>query len=300
MAIPCFIMPMLAQGGGQAFDDPAFGFEIKWDGLRCLAIAERGPRLQNRHRQLITAQFPELDFHQLPEGTVLDGEVIVFKDEGPSFNALQKRSNLGSAKKIEVAAGVNDATFVAFDLLYERGEKITELPLSERRKRLEELIGRCPHDRLLPTDQIVGDGTAYFQAAYDRGLEGVIAKRLDSPYLEGKRASYWTKIVTWRVEPFWVMGYVSEPGAPRVRSVAVGRELDGERIYVGRVGHIPDDDRALLYDALTRAPAPCSLPENAPDGVVWCEVDLQCYVRYFPETVTGGLRLARFQGWRGK
>ncbi len=299
MAIPRFVLPMLAQGGGEAFDDPAFGFEIKWDGLRCLAIAECGLRLQNRHRQLITAQFPELDF-PLPGGTVLDGEVIVFKDEGPSFNALQRRAHVTNAKKIEVAATANPATFIAFDLLYEKGEPVTGLPLRERRQRLEALIGRNPHAHLVATDQIVGDGRAYFQAAYDRGLEGIIAKRLDAPYLEGKRTSYWTKIVTWRVEPFRVLGYVCEPGARRVKSVAVGRERDGAPIYIGRVGHIPEEDQAPLYDALKQAPAPIAVPEDAPDGVVWCDVELECYVRYVPETVTGGLRLARFQGWRGK
>lgn len=299
MGIPRYIMPMLAQGGGEVFDDPNFGFEIKWDGLRCLAIADDGFRLQNRHRQLITAQFPELDFQGLPEGTVLDGEVIVFKDQGPSFNALQHRAHSSNAKKIAVAVEVHQATFVAFDLIYDRGEKITELPLSERRRRLEDVIGRAPHDRLLATDQIVGKGKAYYEAAYDRGLEGVIAKKLDSPYLENKRTAYWSKIVGWRVEPFWVLGYVTEPGAPKIKSVAVGREQDGERVYVGRVGHIPEEDRSPLYDALVQAPAPDDPPENAPSGVVWCDVELQCYVRYFPETVTGGLRLARFQGWHG-
>ena len=299
MAIPRFIEPMLAQGGGEAFDDPAYGFEIKWDGLRCLAVADGGLRLQNRHRQIITRQFPEFDF-RLTEGTVLDGEVIVFKAEGPSFNALQKRAHVTNAKKVEIAASANPATFLAFDLLYDRGDKVTELPLAERRKRMADLIGQRPHEHLLLTDQIVGTGSAYYRAAYNRGLEGVIAKRLDAPYLEGKRTSYWTKIVTWRVEPFRVLGYVTEPDAPRVKSVAVGREEDGERIYVGRVGHIPEEDRAPLYDALRQAPALSDVPENAPAGVVWCDVDLQCYVRYFPETVTGGLRLARFQGWRGR
>ncbi len=78
------------------------------------------------------------------------------------------------------------------------------------------------------------------------------------------------------------------------------RERDGAPIYIGRVGHIPEEDQAPLYDALKQAPAPNAVPEDGPDGVVWCDVELECYVRYFPETVTGGLRLARFQGWRGK
>ncbi len=299
MAIPRTILPMLAQGGGQPFDSQDYGFEIKWDGLRCLAIADDGLRLQNRHRQIITAKFPELDFQGLPEGCVLDGEVIVFKPEGPSFNALQHRAHASNPAKIAMAREVHEATYVAFDLLYERGEKITALPLRERRRRLEDLVGSAPHDRLLVTDQIVGQGKAYYEAAYERGLEGVIAKRLDSPYLEDKRPDYWSKIVTWRVEPFQVMGYVTDAGAPRAKSVAVGRLGEDGPVYVGRVGNVPEEDQGPLYQALSQAPR-AEPPENAPAGVVWCDVDLQCYVRYFPETVTGGLRLARFRGWRGK
>lgn len=234
MTVPDLIRPMLAQGGGTAFDDDGFGFEIKWDGLRALAIRDGGFRIQNRHLRPITHQFPELDFAHLPDGCAIDGEIIVFKDGGPSFNALQRRSQLDAPSRIELASTANPATFVAFDLIYESGGSIADRPLSERRARLERLIESGPHDRLLLTDQIAGAGRAYFEAARDRCLEGVIAKRLDSPYLEDKRTAYWTKIVAWRLEAFEVLGYVKEPHEARVKSIVVGQRDGDGWIHVGR------------------------------------------------------------------
>lgn len=298
--IPRLIKPMLAQGGGTAFDNDEFGFEIKWDGLRALAISDGGFRLQNRHLRDITALFPDLVFDGLPDGTVLDGEVIVFKEQGPSFNALQKRSHTEPGHRAELAAKGNPATFAAFDILYDGGENVTALPLSERRARLERLGEAHPRERLLVTDQVIGRGKAYFEAAAERGLEGVIAKRLDAPYVEGKRTGYWSKVVAYRLEAFQVLGYVREPGTQQVRSIVVGQRQDGGWVRVGRVGGLDEREKPVLYKALKDAPPLSEPPEREPTGAIWRETALRCQVRYFPETVTGGLRLPRFKGWLGE
>ena len=95
---------MLARNGGGPFDGEGYGFEVKWDGIRCLIVADETTRLQNRHLRNITAQFPELGFPSLPPGTVIDGEIVVLKAGVPSFYALQRRSQFQSTSKIGLAA----------------------------------------------------------------------------------------------------------------------------------------------------------------------------------------------------
>ena len=297
MAIPSKIKPMLARGGGHPFDDVNYGFEVKWDGLRCLVIADEPYRLQNRHLKLISDQFPELDFRHIPLGTVIDGEIIALKDGVPSFYALQRRGQMRSTTKIEFAANLNPVTFMAFDLLYEEGKKITKQPLHERRQRLEEIIVANPHDQLRLSDQIIEQGSNYFESVAERGLEGMIAKRLDSPYLEGKRTSGWTKVVAWQTKPLQVLGYVKERNADRIDKIAVGRKQGNSWVYLGKLGHLSEDDSVLLYDTMKNARPLSPIPEGAPSGVQWREVDLRCHTRFFQDTVSGRLRHASFRGW---
>ncbi len=125
MVLPRAIKPMLARNGGEPFDGAGYGFEVKWDGIRCLIVADGATRLQNRHLRNVTGQFPELDFPALPPGTVIDGEIVVLKAGVPSFYALQRRSQLQSTGKIGLAATTTPATFMAFDLLYLQGRPTT-------------------------------------------------------------------------------------------------------------------------------------------------------------------------------
>lgn len=297
MAIPRAIKPMLARGGGKPFNDRNCGFEIKWDGIRCLVIVDQPYRLQNRHLKVITNQFPELDFRSLPDGTVIDGEIVVLKEGTPSFYSLQKRSHLRSQAKIDIAAQTTPATFMAFDLLHDRGVRITRLPLKERRKCLAALLEAYPQERMVLSDQIVGQGEAYFDAVAARGLEGLIAKRLDSPYSEGKRSPSWLKVVAWQEKPLRVIGYVKEGRTNRVQSIALGRKQGKQWIYLGQVGHLPENERAVLYTALKDAPLMSPTPKGGPRNVEWRDVDLRCHIRYFEDVSSGRLRHASFKGW---
>ncbi len=287
---------MLATGGGRAFDDEGYGFEVKWDGVRALIVSGPPYRIQNRHLNDVTRTFPELDFRFLPEGTVIDGEIVAFVDGAPSFHALQSRAHLRSDSKIAFAAKHQPTTFMAFDLLYLKGECVEDLPYTLRRDMLRELIPDSAPGLLL-TDQIRGAGKAYFKAAAERGLEGVIAKKLDSRYVEDKRSTSWIKIVAWRLEPLEVIGFVQEARKPLVRQVAVGRrERDAWR-YLGKVGDLEAGDQALLYKTLKDARPLRDPPNDGPADVQWRDIDLRCHVRYFQETATGRLRHARFKGW---
>src|SRR5229473_5454129 len=193
--LPRFVPPMLAKPG-VPFDSPEHLFEIKWDGTRALAFVEnRGYRLVNRHRADVTDRYPELELlSDLPAGTVLDGEVVVLRQGKPDFGLLLSRNRARASFRIQFLARILPVTYVVFDLLYERYESLLAQPLGTRRKRLEKLIQGCAHPRLVFSQGVVGSGKAFFAEICHQGLEGMMAKRLASRYLPGRRTHAWIKI----------------------------------------------------------------------------------------------------------
>src|SRR5713101_3353540 len=193
--LPRFVPPMLAQPG-VPFDSAEHLFEIKWDGTRVLAFVDsRSYRLVNRHRADVTDRYPELGFlSNLPMGMVLDGEVVVLRQGKPDFRLLLSRNQARASFKIQFLARILPVTYVVFDLLYERYESLLAQPLGTRRKRLEKLIQGCAHPRLVFSQGVVGPGKAFFTEICHQGLEGMMAKRLASRYLPGRRTDAWIKI----------------------------------------------------------------------------------------------------------
>src|SRR5712691_6297170 len=191
--LPRFVPPMLAKSG-DPFDSPEHLFEVKWDGTRVLAFVDsRGYRLVNRHRVDVTDRYPELGFlHDLPAGVVLDGEVVVLRQGKPDFGLLLSRNQARAPLKIQILARTLPATYVVFDLLYDRFESLLALPLWVRRQRLDRVVQACANSRLVFSEGMVGSGRALFEAVCRQGLEGVVAKRLDGRYRPGRRA--WIKI----------------------------------------------------------------------------------------------------------
>jgi len=190
------IKPMLAVAAAEPFDSDDYLFEIKWDGIRCLAfVTDRTVRLQSRELVEITAQFPELErLRQLPEGTVLDGELIALENGRPSLSRIQQRAHLQDRNRIELLSQRSGVVFMVFDLLYLRGQSVMADPLTKRRRLLREVLGEldCPVVRM--TEGVVGKGCDLFARVKQLGLEGVMAKRLEGKYWVGKRSSDWKKI----------------------------------------------------------------------------------------------------------
>ena len=193
--LPRFVPPMLAKPG-VPFDSPEHLFELKWDGTRVLAFVEQGGyRLVNRHRVDVTDRYPELGFlRSLPAGAILDGEVVVLHEGKPSFRLLLSRNQARAPFKIQSLARMLPATYIVFDLLYERFESLLALPLGRRRERLEKLMQRHAHPRLVFSQGVVGPGKAFFAEVCAQGLEGVMAKCLASRYQPGRRTGAWIKI----------------------------------------------------------------------------------------------------------
>ena len=193
--LPAFIAPMLAKPG-VPFDSPEHLFEIKWDGTRTLVFVERdGYRLVNRRRVDMTDRYPEFAFlGQLPPGIVLDGEMVVLRTGKPDFGLLLSREQSQSQRKVRYLSRTLPATLVVFDQLYEDYQSLMAMPLSQRREHLGKLVERCADPHLVLSQGVVGNGVAFFEGTCAQGLEGMVAKRLNSRYQPGQRTGAWTKI----------------------------------------------------------------------------------------------------------
>ena len=297
---------MLAEVAERAFDDAAWLFELKYDGYRMLAGGgPGGARLRYRRGGDATPIFPDVAVAigaLAGDAFILDGEVTVLDDEGrPSFRRLQDRAQLTRALDIARASVELPATFYAFDLLAFGGHDLRPLPLVERKRLLRALLP--PVGPIRFADHVEGDGVAFYDAVRARGLEGVMAKRADAPYVAG-RVRDWLKIRAERTADFAVVGYApSDKRALAALYLAVYEEARGvgRFVYAGRVGggFTAAQLRALKarLDARRRptppiAPPPAPQPERA--AHVWCEPEIVVEVRYRERTDDGVLRLPTF------
>lgn len=193
--LPDAIKPMLAVAVPEPFDSDDYLFEIKWDGIRCLAFVEGGrARLQSRELIDITGQFPELSsLAYLPEGTVLDGELVAMEGTKPCLGKIQGRALLQDRHRIELTSQCSPVVYVVFDLIYLDGEPLLAKPLLDRRPHLEQLLSGCQGDRIILSKVVLGQGSDLFHAVENQGLEGIMAKSLDGHYRPGKRTVLWKK-----------------------------------------------------------------------------------------------------------
>jgi DNA ligase D-like protein (predicted ligase) len=287
---------MLAKPG-TPFDSDEHIFEVKWDGTRTLALIECGEyRLLNRRKIDMTAGYSEFaGLAAFPEGTVLDGETIVFRNGKPDFGLLQSREQARSSLKIRSLARTMPATYIVFDLLYERYRSTMELPLVERRQRLRRLITSAGLPQVVLSQGVVGPGRTFFQQTCQQGLEGVIAKRLQSRYLPGKRTDAWLKIKRQMELHCAIIGFLPA-GTDDFRSLILAMEEGGELICVGKVGTGFDAAmrkrlNSLLWDRLQDKP----VVANKHKGI-WIEPGLFCRVVCMERTPRGELRAPAFKG----
>lgn len=187
--------PMRAAAGSEAFDDPEWLFEPKWDGVRAMSVCDESSRLVSEDGADITIAYPELQrLHSqiVALEAVLDGAVVAFDGGVPSMEKLRQRMDLNDESKVAEISKRIPVVYVAFDLLYMDGVDLTGSPLTERRELLEEAV--VPSDRIQVSPATWTDGVALLEAALDRGFGGVIAKRCDSVYRPGSTSSDWLEI----------------------------------------------------------------------------------------------------------
>jgi bifunctional non-homologous end joining protein LigD len=243
---PPDVRPMLATPTPTLPTGPGWAWELKWDGVRGLAtIAGGRVRLANRSGGDITRRYPEVGaLGEALDGAdvVLDGEVAVFDGERPDFQLMQRRMHVESEREIRRLAAELPAVYVIFDLLWLDGRSTMPLPYVERRRLLLDLRLSGPAWQSPPHE--VGDGAATLAVAETFGLEGVVAKRLESPYEPGRRSRAWMKWKRLLRQEFVVGGWMPGSGARagRIGSLLLGYygeggESGGRTLhYAGRVG----------------------------------------------------------------
>ena len=302
--VPRGLKPMQAALTEEPFDDPAWFFEPKLDGIRALVTIEHGAvTMRARSGRDITAQYPALvrALAEQPVATaVLDGEIVALDERGaPSFEVLQQRMGLQHAEEIAVADADLPVLFFAFDLLHLDGHDLRRVALEHRAEVLARVL--LPGPLVQRVETFAADGIAAFDAAKALGLEGVVAKRRDSTYEEGRRSQRWLKVKARRTDDFVIGGHHSGEGtrAGTFGALLLGtHDEDGALQYVGRVGTGFDD--VTLRELRTRLNAieadANPFVDEPPDAerVTFVRPELVAEVAYAQETREGILRAPAF------
>jgi len=293
--------PMLATLADELPRGGDWTFEIKWDGYRALGYVRNGEaKLFSRRGNELTERFPEVaraleKAVRSPE-CVVDGEVCALDENGrPSFSAMQQ--------------GKRSLVYAVFDVLEVDGVPVVDLPLEERRQRLEALLDlKTKGAQLVQMSAGFDDGEALFEAAQQQQLEGVMAKKLGSRYCEGRRTRDWLKIKTHGRQEFVIAGYTRGEGrrANSFGSLVLATYENGQLRWVGNVGtgfsertirELLSKLESLRVDASPLAVVP-KMPRVRRTDVVWVEPRLVAEVEFVEFTHDGHLRAASFQGLR--
>jgi bifunctional non-homologous end joining protein LigD len=305
--LPHRIVPMLARLDGLPRDEERYGFEVKWDGIRAVGYWEPGRwRLASRNLRDITATWPEVRGigEQLGAcSAVLDGEIVAFDDDGrPSFERLQPRMHLSGESAVRRRAHEIPAVYVVFDLLWLDGRSLMEEPYAERRGRLEALGLDGPAWRT--PGYHAGNGRELLEASREQGLEGIVAKRLDSPYEPGRRTPAWIKVKHTHRQELVVGGWLRADMGRRdvLGALLVGHwDAKGRLRYVGKVGiGYSEADRTLLREKLLplqRDDSPFSGRQPV-QNAIFVDPVLVAEIDYYERTASGMLRHPSYKGLR--
>jgi len=306
--MPSFVEPMLARLSTMPSDEERWAFEVKWDGVRAIAHSEPGRlRFITRNGNEVSAAYPELRPLNRALGShsaILDGEILAFDEQGrPSFQALQPRIHQRGEAAIRRLMAQTPVTYAIFDLLWLDGHSLMQLPYSERRERLAEL--RLEGERWRVPSHHEGQGSALLAATREQGLEGVVAKRLDSRYAPGRRDGSWLKIKNSRRQELVIGGWTEGRRARQNRlgalELGVHDPESGELKYAGKVGTGFDErelDRLaelLKPLAIRRSPFAGRQPAR---GAHFVKPTLVAEIEFGEWTRDGRLRHPRYLGLR--
>jgi DNA ligase D-like protein (predicted ligase) len=298
-----FIEPMECLPVGRLREGSQWAYEIKLDGFRAVAVKSVRVNLYSRRKKSFNSQYPYLveALRDLPDETVVDGEVVAVDDAGrPNFHLLQQfRSH---APRIR---------YFIFDILVFKGRDLTDLPLTERRKILSMLKLKSP--RIAISEQFRVSARAMLAGVRKQQLEGAIAKRTDSRYESGKRTGAWSKYRVNRSQEFVIGGFV--PGSHGFDSIVVGYYNGPDLVYVARVrnGFVPAS-RRQVFARIRHLQSPTMPFANLPDEhvsrwgesltaekmkeCVWLRPEAVAQIEFLEWTDADRLRHSKFVGLR--
>ena len=305
--MPTGVKPMLATLVGEAFDNPDWSYEVKWDGYRAIAYIQKGSvAISSRNNKSFAEKYYTIteSLSKWPFDAVLDGEIVVIgKDGKASFSALQNWRSEADA----------DLVYYVFDLLWYKGTDIMGLPLSERQAILSEVFP-AGDDRIRLSKVFAGGGIDFFEAAKKMGLEGIMAKRLTSLYTPDARNKEWLKIKVNLRQEVVIGGFTRNDGSSKeFSSLLLGVYENGRFEYVGKVGtgfsdklqkemikeFTPLITKKIPFTSEPDINKPSRFRPNPPNAVAtWLQPNLVCEVSYAEVTADGVFRHPSFEGMR--
>ena len=303
---PAKLSPMLATLVDKPFHEEGWQYEIKWDGYRAVALCNKNKvELKSRNDKSFNEKFYPV--HKAVQewyiNAVVDGEIVVLDENGKSnFGALQ---NWRSEADGEIY-------FYVFDILWLNGKDLMQLPLSERRNILKQIIPENNIIRLSENFEV--SGIDFFKTAKKMGLEGIIAKKSESTYSPGNRSKEWLKVKANKRQEMVIGGYtINDDTSKSFSSLLLGVFEKGKLIYTGKVGTGFNDkqQKEMLKQFkkyITKNPPFTELPDinkpsrfrpNPPHAIaVWMKPELVCEVSFTEMTTDGIMRHPSFEAMR--
>ncbi len=304
--MPSQVEPMQAFLAAGPFDSAEHLFEVKLDGIRAVCYLRSDGRVSvrsrnNKEQAFRYPEFANLGKLFLAREMVVDGEIVALDEQGISrFQLLQARINLSGETQIKPAGKAMPARYFIFDLLYLDGRDLAGLPLWSRKQILERIF--MPHKFLRRTDWLDTGGRAFFHAARELGLEGVMAKRKQSPYRQ-KRSRDWLKIKAVSEQEFVIGGYTRPLGSrSHFGALLLGFYEDGDLMYAGHVGTgFSEEALSVLWrrmQPLKTDRPPFNIAPRSNEPAQWIRPRLVAQIKFAEWTRDGRLRQPVFLGLR--
>jgi bifunctional non-homologous end joining protein LigD len=305
--MPERIEPMMAKLASKIpTPDDAYGFEFKWDGIRAVAYVEGGRvKLMSRSGEEITPRYPEIHAMGRALGSrevILDGEIVALDNKGrPSFEQIQQRMGLTAESEIRRKMKEVPVTYMIFDLMWQDGHSLINDVYTERRSALARLKLTGASWQTPPFER--GSGQTMLEASAKAGLEGIMAKKLDSKYEPGRRSGAWQKIKNRNRQELVIGGWLEGEGKRRgfPGALLVGYYDKGKFVYAGKVGTGFTEATLEKLNKLMKPLARDKSPFDAgspPRGAHFVEPKLVAEFEFVEWTRSGQLRAPSFKGFR--
>jgi ATP-dependent DNA ligase len=289
------IKPMLIAEQVDPYDDPDSIFELKVDGIRCIAYCDNtSVDLRNKRDIKLLPRFPELMniYKSCQKKCILDGELNVLVNGKPDFYEVQKRTLLSDPFKIQLAYTKHPANFVAYDVLYYKDKLITDLPLIERKQILNNVVSE---NQLISVSRYVEtSGKMLFELAKQQNLEGVVGKKKDSLYWFGKRTKDWNKIKVMADYEAIAIAYIPKPN--NMTSLVLAKYNANNSLIITNHVTLGVSLSKLKQYGIKYSNCPFLEIPKGHENAVWIE-PVVCTIEYMPSE-KGGLRQAVFKGIR--
>lgn len=277
--------PMLLKEVDKPFNSKDYLYEIKFDGIRTIIyISKNKIKIVSRNKKDITYLYPELHSikNLFSKDTILDGEIVIFDNNKPSFSKLQERNHLKNKKKIELESINNTVTFICFDILY-YSKNLTNLPLIKRK----DILNKFNNNEVFFISKTYENGIDLFEKIKKLDLEGIVAKLKNSPYLINKRTAYWLKIKNLKQDNFIIGGY--EIKKKNYISLLLGELKNKKLYYVGKASLTNNNE---LYNKVITNPKLKKSPfiNYNEANTIYIKTNLKCKVKYLEKTKDNILR----------